>query len=87
MRQLPSQLDSSLIAYIDLKNPASPIVHLPEQPGSLENSTPAPTRALNLILCPQKLEGIDSAGKIFTKIMGYKPRPCRTALFVLDYLP
>ncbi|MBD0308447.1 MAG: FtsQ-type POTRA domain-containing protein [Microcoleus sp. T1-bin1] len=47
MRQLPSQLDSSLIAYIDLKNPASPIVHLPEPPGSLESSTPAPTRAQN----------------------------------------
>jgi cell division protein FtsQ len=47
MRQLPKQLDSSLIAYIDLKNPASPIVHLPELPGSLESSTPAPTRAQN----------------------------------------
>ncbi|MEG3910879.1 FtsQ-type POTRA domain-containing protein [Microcoleus sp. w2-18bC1] len=47
MRQLPKQLDSSKIAYIDLKNPASPIVHLPELPGSLESSTPAPTRARN----------------------------------------
>ncbi|MEG5035129.1 FtsQ-type POTRA domain-containing protein [Microcoleus sp. AT3-D2] len=47
MRQLPKQLDSSKIAYIDLKNPASPIVHLPELPPSLESSTPAPTRAQN----------------------------------------
>ena len=47
MRQLPKQLDSSLIAYIDLKNPASPIVHLPELPGSLESPTPAPTRPQN----------------------------------------
>ena len=41
MRQLPKQLSSSKIAYIDLKNPASPIVHLPEPPPSLESSTPA----------------------------------------------
>ncbi len=47
MRQLPKQLSASKIAYIDLKNPASPIVHLPEPPPSLESSTPAPTRALN----------------------------------------
>lgn len=47
MRQLPKQLSSSLIAYIDLKNPASPIVHLPELPPSLESSTPAPTRPQN----------------------------------------
>ena len=47
MRQLPKQLDSSKIAYIDLKNPASPIVHLPELPGSSESSEPAPTRADN----------------------------------------
>jgi cell division protein FtsQ len=44
MRQLPKQLDSSKIAYIDLKNPASPVVHLPELPRSSENSNPAPTR-------------------------------------------
>ena len=47
MRQLPKQLDSSLIAYIDLKNPAAPIVHLPEPPPSLESSTPAPTPGPN----------------------------------------
>ena len=47
MRQLPKQLSSSKIAYIDLKNPASPIVHLPELPPSLESSTPAPTRPQN----------------------------------------
>ncbi|MCW6053048.1 FtsQ-type POTRA domain-containing protein [Lyngbya sp. CCAP 1446/10] len=47
MRQLPKQLDSSLISYIDLKNPAAPIVHLPEPPPSLESSTPAPTPAPN----------------------------------------
>ncbi|MEG4344107.1 FtsQ-type POTRA domain-containing protein [Microcoleus sp. A003_D6] len=47
MRQLPKQLDSSKIAYIDLKNPASPIVHLPELPPSLESSTPAPTPTPN----------------------------------------
>jgi len=47
MRQLPKQLDSSLIAYIDLKNPAAPIVHLPEPTPSLESSTPAPTPAPN----------------------------------------
>ncbi|WP_293354520.1 MULTISPECIES: FtsQ-type POTRA domain-containing protein [unclassified Microcoleus] len=47
MRQLPKQLDSSKIAYIDLRNPAAPIVHLPEPPPSLESSTPAPTPAQN----------------------------------------
>ena len=47
MRQLPKQLDSSKIAYIDLRNPAEPIVHLPELPGSLESSSPAPTPAQN----------------------------------------
>lgn len=47
MRQLPKQLSSSKIAYIDLKNPASPIVHLPELAPSLESSTPAPTGAQN----------------------------------------
>ncbi len=47
MRQLPKQLSSSKIAYIDLKNPASPMVHLPELPPSLESSTPAPTRPQN----------------------------------------
>jgi cell division protein FtsQ len=47
MRQLPKQLDSSKIAYIDLRNPATPIVHLPEPPPSLESSTPAPTPAQN----------------------------------------
>ncbi|MEG3839213.1 FtsQ-type POTRA domain-containing protein [Microcoleus sp. herbarium14] len=47
MRQLPKQLSSSKIAYIDLKNPAEPIVHLPEPPSSLESATAAPTRALN----------------------------------------
>ncbi len=47
MRQLPKQLDSSKIAYIDLKNPAGPIVHLPEPPPSLESLTPAPTRLQN----------------------------------------
>lgn len=47
MRQLPKQLSSSKIAYIDLKNPANPIVHLPELAPSLESSTPAPTRAQN----------------------------------------
>jgi len=47
MRQLPKQLDSSKIAYIDLKNPASPIVHLPELPGSSESSNPATTPAEN----------------------------------------
>ncbi|OCR02846.1 cell division protein FtsQ [Oscillatoriales cyanobacterium USR001] len=31
MRQLPKQLDISQIAYIDLKNPASPMIHIPEQ--------------------------------------------------------
>ncbi|HLO50614.1 MAG TPA: FtsQ-type POTRA domain-containing protein [Kamptonema sp.] len=31
MRQLPKQLDSSKIAYIDLKNPASPMIHIPER--------------------------------------------------------
>ena len=47
MRQLPQRLDSSKIAYIDLKNPANPIVHLPELPPSVESSTPAPTRTPN----------------------------------------
>ena len=47
MRQLPKQLDSSKIAYIDLRNPAAPIVHLPEPPPSLDSSTPAPTPAQN----------------------------------------
>jgi cell division protein FtsQ len=47
MRQLPKQLDSSKIAYIDLKNPDSPIVHRPEIPSSSDNSSPAPTRAEN----------------------------------------
>ncbi|MEG3858388.1 cell division protein FtsQ/DivIB [Microcoleus sp. herbarium12] len=47
MRQLPKQLDSSKIAYIDLRNPAAPIVHLPEPPPSLESSTPTPTPAQN----------------------------------------
>ena len=47
MRQLPKQLSSSKIAYIDLKNPAEPIVHLPELAPSLESSTPAPTGAQN----------------------------------------
>lgn len=47
MRQLPKQLDTSKIAYIDLKNPASPIVHGPEIPRSSEKSTLAPTRAQN----------------------------------------
>lgn len=47
MRQLPKQLSSSKIAYIDLKNPANPIVHLPELAPSLESSTPAPTRPQN----------------------------------------
>ena len=47
MRQLPKQLSSSKIAYIDLKNPANPIVHLQEPPPSLESSTPAPTRPQN----------------------------------------
>lgn len=47
MRQLPKQLDSSKIAYIDLKNPASPIIHLPELPGSSESSNSAPTPAEN----------------------------------------
>jgi len=47
MRQLPKQLDSSKIAYIDLKNPDSPIVHGPEIPRSSEQSSPAPTRAQN----------------------------------------
>jgi cell division protein FtsQ len=31
MRQLPKQLDLSQIAYIDLKNPTSPMIHIPEQ--------------------------------------------------------
>jgi cell division protein FtsQ len=31
MRQLPKQLDISQIAYIDLQNPASPMIHIPEQ--------------------------------------------------------
>jgi cell division protein FtsQ len=31
MRQLPKQLDISQITYIDLKNPASPMIHIPEQ--------------------------------------------------------
>ncbi|WP_449419586.1 cell division protein FtsQ/DivIB [Phormidium nigroviride] len=31
MRQLPKKLDSSKIGYIDLKNPASPMIHIPEQ--------------------------------------------------------
>ncbi|TAF53051.1 MAG: FtsQ-type POTRA domain-containing protein [Oscillatoriales cyanobacterium] len=47
MRQLPKQLSSSKIAYIDLRNPAAPIVHLPEPPPSLESSTTAPTPAQN----------------------------------------
>ncbi|MEG4805210.1 FtsQ-type POTRA domain-containing protein [Microcoleus sp. ARI1-B5] len=47
MRQLPKQLDSSKIAYIDLRNPAEPIVHLPEPPPSLETSSPAPAPAQN----------------------------------------
>ncbi|MBE9186206.1 FtsQ-type POTRA domain-containing protein [Microcoleus sp. LEGE 07076] len=47
MRQLPKQLDSSKIAYIDLKNPASPIVHLPELPPGLESKTPEPNRRQN----------------------------------------
>jgi cell division protein FtsQ len=47
MRQLPKQLDSSKIAYIDLKNPAAPIVHLPELPGSSESSSPAPNQTQN----------------------------------------
>lgn len=47
MRQLPKQLDSSKIAYIDLKNPAAPIVHLPEIAGSSQSSNPAPTRVQN----------------------------------------
>jgi len=43
MRQLPKQLDPSKIAYIDLKNPSSPIVHLPFAAGSSESSNPVPT--------------------------------------------
>ncbi|MGL5060479.1 MAG: cell division protein FtsQ/DivIB [Microcoleus sp.] len=39
MRQLPKQMDSSKIAYIDLKNPNAPTVHLPEPAiGSDESS-------------------------------------------------
>lgn len=34
MRQLPKQFEASAIAYIDLKNPATPLVHLPEPPQS-----------------------------------------------------
>ena len=44
MRQLPKQMDSSKIAYIDLKNPSAPTVHLPEPVVSSESST-EPTRA------------------------------------------
>jgi cell division protein FtsQ len=47
MRQLPKQLDSSKIAYIDLKNPAAPIVHLPEPPPRKESASPPPTRGQN----------------------------------------
>jgi cell division protein FtsQ len=47
MRQLPKQLDSSKIAYIDLKNPSSPIVHLLLAAGSSESSNPVPTRDRN----------------------------------------
>jgi cell division protein FtsQ len=38
MRQLPKQIDSSKIAYIDLKNPTVPTVHLPEPVVSWESS-------------------------------------------------
>jgi cell division protein FtsQ len=44
MRQLPKQIDTSKIAYIDLKNPAAPIVHLPEPAVSSESSNSEPTR-------------------------------------------
>lgn len=47
MRQLPKQLDSSKIAYIDLKNPVSPTVHQVSIPSSSDNSSPAPTRREN----------------------------------------
>jgi cell division protein FtsQ len=47
MRQLPKQLDSSKIAYIDLKNPASPTIYQVFIPGSSENSSPAPTSQEN----------------------------------------
>jgi cell division protein FtsQ len=49
MRQLPKQMDSSKIAYIDLKNPSAPTVHLPEpvvsSEISSESSNSEPTRA------------------------------------------
>ncbi|MGE5657352.1 MAG: cell division protein FtsQ/DivIB [Actinomycetota bacterium] len=32
MRQLPKQLETRTIAYIDLKNPSTPLVHLPDRP-------------------------------------------------------
>lgn len=46
MRLLPKQLDPSQIAYIDLKNPASPLVRLPER------QTPASSEPLNLPSSP-----------------------------------
>ncbi|XZO03930.1 MAG: cell division protein FtsQ/DivIB [Microcoleus sp.] len=47
MRQLPKQLDASKIAYIDLKNPAFPVVHRTSILRSSENSSPSPTRRQN----------------------------------------
>lgn len=44
MRQLPKQIDLSKIAYIDLKNPAAPIVHLPEPAVSSDSSNSEATR-------------------------------------------
>jgi cell division protein FtsQ len=44
MRQLPKQIDLSKIAYINLKNPAAPIVQLPEPAVGSERSNSEPTR-------------------------------------------